>query len=181
MNFFRAQRSIHAPRPRRRSAFAPVDLDGVLRDAAELYEPVVEEKGMAVRLCLIPAGPVPGDRDLLLEAVGNLLDNAIKFSPAETDITLSLCDAPGGVCIRVADQGPGIALAERERVLQRFYRTQKSRTVEGSGLGLSLVAAVAALHGFRLRIGGSDSSCVVEIICTQADDGQTAASAPNTL
>ncbi len=166
---------------RRRSAFAPVDLAGVLRDAAELYEPVAEEKSMAVRLCLVPAGPVPGDRDLLLEAVGNLLDNAIKFSPAGTDVTLSLCDTPGGACVRVADQGPGIPPAERDRVLRRFYRTQKSRTVEGSGLGLSLVAAVAALHGFRLRIGGSDPGCVVEIICAQADGGQTAASAPSTL
>ncbi len=160
---------------RRHSAFAPVDLAGVLRDAAELYEPVAEEKGIAIRLHLVPSGPVPADRDLLLEAVGNLVDNAIKFSPSETEVTLSVRDVPGGACIRVADQGPGILPAEREQVLQRFYRTERSRTVEGSGLGLSLVAAVAALHGFRLRIGGSDPGCVVELACTLAHGGQTAA------
>ena len=152
---------------RRVAGFVPVDMSDVLRDAAELYEPVAEEKGIALRLHLVPSGPVPGDRDLLLEAVGNLVDNAIKFSPAGTEVTLSVCDVPGGACIRVADQGPGIPPAEREQVLQRFYRTERSRTVEGSGLGLSLVAAVAALHGFGLRIGGADPGCIVELICIQ--------------
>lgn len=149
----------------RRAAFAPVDLAGVLRDAAELYEPVAEEKGVRLHLRTAASSAVPGDRDLLLEAVGNLVDNAVKFTPAGTDVTLSLYGGPDGACIRVADSGPGILPSERERVLQRFYRTEKSRTIEGSGLGLSLVAAIASLHGFRLRIGGSEAGCVVEIAC----------------
>ena len=164
---------------RRRAAFGPVDLAGVLRDAAELYEPVAGEKGVALRL-LPGDGPAPsrevpccivqGDRDLLLEAVGNLVDNAIKFTPAGTAVTLSLegrvlGGGPGTAVLSVADQGPGIPPAERERVLQRFYRAEKSRTVEGSGLGLSLVAAVVALHGFRLRIGAAEPGCVVEVAC----------------
>lgn len=95
------------------------------------------------------------------------MNNAIKFSPAGTEVTLSVCDVPGGACIRIADQGPGIPPAEREQVLQRFYRMDRSRTVEGSGLGLSLVAAVAALHGFGLRIGGANPGCIVELICIQ--------------
>ena len=152
----------------RRAAFAPVDLTGLLRDAAELYEPVAEEKGVALRLRLAAASAVPGDRDLLLEAVGNLLDNAVKFTPFGTDVTLSLYGGPDGACIRVADNGPGILPSERKRVLRRFYRTEKSRTVEGSGLGLSLVAAIVSLHGFRLRIGGSEAGCVVEIACSPA-------------
>jgi len=152
----------------RRAAFAPVDLAGLLRDAAELYEPVAEEKGVALRLRLAAASTVPGDRDLLLEAVGNLLDNAVKFTPSGTDVTLSLYGGPDGACIRVADNGPGILPSERKRVLRRFYRTEKSRTVEGSGLGLSLVAAIVSLHGFRLRIGGSEAGCVVEIACSSA-------------
>ncbi len=152
----------------RRAAFAPVDLAGLLRDAAELYEPVAEEKGVALRLRLAAASAVPGDRDLLLEAVGNLLDNAVKFTPSGTDVTLSLYGGPDGACIRVADNGPGILPSERKRVLRRFYRTEKSRTVEGSGLGLSLVAAIVSLHGFRLRIGGSEAGCVVEIACSPA-------------
>ena len=156
---------------KRRAAFGPVDLAGVLRDAAELYEPVAEEKGVALRVRLLPGdGPAPccevlGDRDLLLEAVGNLVDNAIKFTPAGTAVTLSLRGGPDGIRMGVADQGPGIPPAERERVLQRFYRTEKSRTVEGSGLGLSLVAAVVALHGFHLRIGAAKPGCVVEVVC----------------
>ena len=150
---------------RRMQAFAPVDLAGVLRDAADLYEPLAEDKGAMLRLALGPAGPVPGDRDLLLEAVGNLLDNAIKFAPPGTEVHLALHAGPRGPCVRVADQGPGIPPAERERVLQRFHRGERSRTVPGSGLGLSLVAAIVALHGFRLHIGGADPGCTVEISC----------------
>ncbi len=150
---------------RRRAAFGPVELAGVLQDAVELYEPVAEEKGITLQLRLAPCGPVPGDQDLLLEAVGNLLDNAIKFSPAGTEVTISLYEGPSGTQLRVADQGPGIPPAERAQVLQRFYRTEKSRTVEGNGLGLSLVSAVAALHGFRLLIEGGEKGCVVEIAC----------------
>ncbi len=150
---------------RRQAAFAPVDLAEVLRDAAELYEPVAEERGVALRLHLGPSRPVEGDHDLLLEAVGNLVDNAVKFAPAGTEVLLEVGGTPEGACLRIADRGPGILLAEREQVLQRFYRAEKSRTVEGSGLGLSLVAAVVALHGFRLRISGSDPGCVVEIVC----------------
>ena len=92
----------------------------VLREATELYEPVADEKNIALRLNHVPCGPVPGDRDLLLEAFGNLLDNAIKFAPADTTVTLSLHACTTGIRMRVADQGPGIPPAERERVLQRF-------------------------------------------------------------
>lgn len=150
---------------RRMEAFAPVDLADVLRDAADLYEPLAEDKGAVLRLTLGPAGLVLGDRDLLLEAVGNLMDNAIKFAPPGTEVHLALYAGSRGPCVRVADQGPGILPAERERVLQRFYRSERSRTVSGSGLGLSLVAAIVALHGFRLHIGGANPGCTVEISC----------------
>ncbi len=118
------------------------------------------------------AATVSGDRDLLLEAVGNLVDNAVKFAPVRSTVTLSLDGARNsdggwgaGVRLRVSDQGRGIPLPERTRVLQRFYRIENSRLVEGSGLGLSLVAAVAALHGFGLQIGDAAPGCVVEIVC----------------
>lgn len=165
----------------RRAAFAPVDLGGLLRDAAELYEPVAEEKGVRLHLRIAAGSVVPGDRDLLLEAVGNLLDNAVKFTPSGTDVALSLYGGPDGACIRVADNGPGILPSERTRVLRRFYRTEKSRTVEGSGLGLSLVAAVASLHGFRLRIGGSEAGCVVELACCSAATPDPAQSEPQLM
>ncbi len=148
----------------RTAAFAPVALDEVLRDAAELYEPIAEEKDVHLRLRLDPAAPVRGDRDLLLEAVSNLVDNAIKFAPAGTDVVLALTGGPGGPRIGVTDRGPGIPPMERVRVLQRFYRADRSRGAGGHGLGLSLVGAVVALHGFRLRIDG-DGFCLVEILC----------------
>jgi signal transduction histidine kinase len=155
---------------RRLAAFASVDLADILQDAAELYEPVAEEKEVTLRLAIDAVRPVPGDRDLLLEAVGNLVDNAVKFAPPKTEVILGLARGPDGPCLSITDHGPGIPLAERERVLQRFYRVEKSRTVEGSGLGLSLVAAVVALHSFRLSIGG-DPGCVIEIACTAAPAG----------
>lgn len=145
------------------AAFAPVELSDVLQDAAELYEPVADERCIALRIELALHASVLGDRDLLLEAIGNLLENAIKFAPPLTEIVLTLANGADGVLVRIADQGPGIPAAERERVLQRFYRTEKSRTVEGSGLGLSLVAAVTALHGCRLRITGGEPGCIIEI------------------
>lgn len=156
---------------RRVAAFVSMDLAEVLRDAAELYEPVAEERGVSLSLNLAPAAPVQGDRDLLLEAVGNLLDNAIKFAPPGTAVLLSLASRSEGASLCVTDRGPGIPAEERERVLQRFYRTEKSRTVEGCGLGLSLVAAVVALHGFRLRIGDADPGCKCEIACFPGSRG----------
>jgi len=150
---------------RRRGAFGPVDLAGVLHDAAELYEPLAEEKGVTLKLNLVPAAAVVGDRDLLLEAVGNVVDNAIKFAPAGTEVVLSLDSADAGTRLRVSDQGLGIPPHERERVLQRFYRAESSRTIEGSGLGLNLVSAVVALHGFHMQIGDANPGCVVEIVC----------------
>jgi len=150
---------------RRRGAFGPVELAGVLHDAAELYEPLAEQKGVTLTLDLAPAAPVIGDRDLLLEAIGNVVDNAIKFAPAGSAVVLSLDDFSPGTRLRVSDQGLGIPTHERERVLQRFYRAESSRTVEGSGLGLSLVSAVVALHGFGMRIGDANPGCMVEIVC----------------
>jgi len=150
---------------RRRGAFGPVDLAEVVHDVAELYEPLAEEKGVTLELELAPAAIVIGDRDLLLEAIGNVVDNAIKFAPAGTQVMLSLDGSGFGARLRITDQGPGIPLHERGQVFQRFYRTESSRTVEGSGLGLSLVAAVLALHGFRMQITDAAPGCAVEIVC----------------
>jgi len=153
---------------RRRAAFARVDLAPLVREVAELYDPIAEEKG--VRLAVDASGPMPptlGDRDLIFEAVVNLVDNAVKFTPRGGEVRLALAVRVGGTAIRVEDTGPGIPAAEREKVLRRFYRTERSRHQEGSGLGLSLVAAVAGLHGFGLTIGG-EGGCVVELTCPNA-------------
>ena len=91
-----------------------------------------------------------GGRDLLSQAVANLVDNAIKFTPGGGAVTVSLAREDGGYGLAVADSGPGIPAALRARAVERFYRLESSRSTAGSGLGLSLVAAVAQLHGGRL-------------------------------
>ncbi len=150
---------------RRRAAFRPLDLAALLRDAAELYDPLAEERDVLIRLDMPVTATLVGDRDLLLEAVGNLLDNAVKFAPSGTEVVLSLAGSGEATRLGVTDRGPGIAAVEREQVLQRFYRTERSRTLDGSGLGLSLVAAIVRLHGLRLHIGDAEPGCLVEMIC----------------
>lgn len=149
---------------RRRAAVTPVDLAPLVLEAAEFYDPMAEDK--AVRLCVHvgPVQPVLGDRDLIFEALANLIDNAIKFTPAGGEVCLSLADTQGSATIRVEDNGAGIPVAERDKVLKRFYRSDPSRHHVGSGLGLSLVAAIARLHGFGLAIGG-EKGCVIELTC----------------
>jgi signal transduction histidine kinase len=105
---------------------------------------------------------VLGDRDLLFEAVANLVDNAVKFTPDGGRVELGLLHRPGEIVIRVCDSGPGISASEREMVTKRFYRSDKSRRGEGLGLGLSLVAAIVKLHGFRFTIADGPG-CVAEI------------------
>jgi signal transduction histidine kinase len=137
---------------RRSAAMGPVQLLEVLQAVHELYHPIAEDKGVALRLDPGQASVVAGDRDLLLEAVANLVDNAIKFTPAGGSVTLRLLQRAEGPVVQVEDTGPGISAAEREAVFKRFYRSDRSRHAAGVGLGLSLVSAIAKLHGFRLAI-----------------------------
>ena len=150
---------------RRRSGFAAVDLAGIVREIEELYAPIAEEEGIRFELAIAAVAPVFADRDLLLEAIANLVGNAIKFTQAAGTVRLALLAGPEGPLIRVSDTGPGIAPAERGEVFKRFYRSDKSRHVEGSGLGLSLVAAIVELHGFGLTIGDADPGAVFELLC----------------
>jgi signal transduction histidine kinase len=149
---------------RRTAGMGTIDLSAILQAAHELYHPVAEDKGVSLRLDLGEATTVRGDHDLLLEAVANLVDNAVKFTPRGGSVTLRLLQRPEGPVVRVGDTGPGISEAEREAVLKRFYRSDRSRHAPGVGLGLSLVAAIVKLHGFRLAIldgpGGQ-----IEIAC----------------
>ena len=127
--------------------FAAVELGELLQDARELYEVVADEKGVDLAMQASDVPAVSGDRDLLFQAVANLLDNAIKYTPQGGRVMLAL--RPAGerfVELSIADTGPGVPADERDKVLQRFYRLEPSRTSPGSGLGLSLVAAVARYH-----------------------------------
>jgi signal transduction histidine kinase len=107
---------------------------------------------------------VRGDRDLLFEAVTNLVDNAVKFTPEGGRVELVLLYRESETIIRVSDTGPGIPEIEREAVTQRFYRSDKSRNAKGVGLGLSMVAAIVKLHGFRFTLAAGPG-CTAEIAC----------------
>ncbi len=135
-----------------RDSFQPVDLSTIARDAAELYEPVAEQKGLAFRMRVDSHLPALGNAPLLSQAVANLLDNAIKYTPPGGTVSLAAGRGEHGLQIAVTDTGPGIPPAYRAKVLGRFVRLDASRSAPGSGLGLSLVAAVAHLHDIRLRL-----------------------------
>jgi signal transduction histidine kinase len=136
----------------RLSAFARVDLGPLLFDLSELYTAAAEENGQALEHDIPPILPAFGDRDMLQQAVANLLDNALKFSPPGSTIRLSAGIVRGLLEISVADQGPGIPPDDRQRATERFFRGESARSTPGSGLGLSLVQAVAVLHGGTLRL-----------------------------
>ncbi|WP_235907885.1 sensor histidine kinase [Siccirubricoccus phaeus] len=136
----------------RRAAFAPFDLAAVLADAAEIYEAMAEARGQRLTTELPSSLEIMGDRDLLLQAVANLLDNAIKFTPPDGAIALSARRLGLAVEVAVADNGPGIAPEDRSHAGERFFRADKARATPGSGLGLSLVQAVAHLHAGEVRL-----------------------------
>jgi signal transduction histidine kinase len=147
----------------RREAFAEVRLDDVVADAAELYEAVAEDKGQHLRVSVGARPVVIGDRDLIFQAIANLLDNATKYAPEGGTVELSLTRGRSGTRIRVSDTGPGIPPEERTRVLDRFVRLEASRSSPGNGLGLSLVAAVAKLHGASVSFESARPGLVVNL------------------
>lgn len=135
------------------AALAPLDLSGLLTDAAELYQPEAEAKGAALVTDLSPGLTVAGDRDLLFQAVCNLIDNAVKHTPAGGQISVVARTEGRGVEVVVADTGPGVPADQRGRVVERFGRLARDKDKPGLGLGLPLVAAVAGLHGGALALG----------------------------
>jgi len=133
-----------------RADLLPVDLSKLVREMGELYTPVAEEAGLTLRIESGALITVPGHRDLLAQAIGNLLDNAVKYTPREGKLYLELIPGDGAVDLVVEDSGPGIPEKERHRVTQRFVRLDTVRQKEGNGLGLSLVDAIARQHGATL-------------------------------
>ncbi len=140
----------------RRAAFARTNLTPVLLDMAETYEAVAEEREVKVVTDLPSVMPFIGDRNLVAQAVANMLDNAVKFTPSGTTVTLSAQIKNGRISISVQDQGKGIAPEDRPRATSRFWRAEAARHTPGSGLGLALVEAVAALHNGTLELGDAN-------------------------
>ncbi|UVM52923.1 HAMP domain-containing histidine kinase [Pseudomonas sp. B21-015] len=141
----------------RRSGFVQLDPVPLLQELHDFYLPLAEEGELTFELQLPESLPrLNGDRALLFEAVANLLSNSIKFTPPGGQVILRGVNDAGHTRIEVLDSGPGIALAEREAVFQRFYRAEGGNPQSGFGLGLSIVAAIVSLHGFTLEVGSSE-------------------------
>lgn len=155
---------------RRLSGFRDVELAELIRDVGELYDPMAKDKGVTLAVEAQETIVVQGDRDLLFEAIANLVDNAVKFTPECGHIELKLSRSGNTGVVRVGDTGRGITPGERDLVTRRFYRSDKSRGEPGVGLGLSLVVAIVKLHGFQFTIspvpGGR--GCVAEIVFGRA-------------
>jgi signal transduction histidine kinase len=148
------------------------DAAQIVRDVGELYEPLAEEKGLELKVEAPTAAPVRGNRELVSQALANLIDNAIKYAApngnadtvangaanngsangAPAEIIVAAGNEGERIALSVADHGPGIPEADRGRVVERFVRLEQSRSAPGSGLGLSLASAVARLHGGELKL-----------------------------
>jgi len=149
---------------RGKANFGDVALADLVQEVGDFYGPITEDKHVTLRVASAGNATAYCDRDLLFEAVANLVDNAVKFTPAGGRIDLSLVDGENENIIRVSDTGPGIGTDERDAVMRRFYRSDKSRNTPGVGLGLSLVSAIVKLHGFRITLN-TGAGCVAEITC----------------
>jgi signal transduction histidine kinase len=149
----------------RRAGFTTVDLAAVADDVFEFYDPTAEDKQIAFELERTASGllELQGDPNLLFEALANLVENAIKFAPHGGVVRVTLWRDSRGAGVTVEDDGPGIAPAERDAVLRRFYRGEASRHTPGSGLGLSLAAAVAGMHGMMLEFHDADVGCKISL------------------
>jgi signal transduction histidine kinase len=164
---FRAlQRIGEIERRDRQAFFEPVRLQSVIEHVIELYEPLAEDRGVALAAEIAPDAPeVSADATLLFEAVSNLVDNALKFTPPGGKVTVRLVVRDEAPRIEVEDNGPGVPQAERDVVLQRFYRAARARTEPGSGLGLSIVTAIARMHHFTLALEDAQPGLRVALNC----------------
>jgi signal transduction histidine kinase len=153
--------------------FERVDLSALLADVADIYEPAAEEAGGTLRMAIEPGLAIHGNRELIGQAVANLMDNALKYGlplarGAPAAVTLAGARENGLIVVRVADRGGGIPADQRGRAVERFGRLEESRNKPGSGLGLSLVAAVAQLHKGRLALGDAGPGLVATLELPEA-------------
>ena len=142
----------------RKTGFRPLDLGKLLGDVVEIYRAVAEDAGQTLTTGANLAGRINGDPELLTQMFVNLVENAIRHCPAGTLVTCAVTEAAGKVSISIADTGAGIPVVERENVQRRLYRLEKSRTTPGSGLGLSLVRAIADLHKASVTLRDTNSA-----------------------
>ena len=154
----------------RRQEFKSFSVTAAVEDVAELYGPLLEDAGLRLEMSSEPDLELTGDRDLVFQAVANLLDNALKHVPEGGRVSIGASRRGDIIQLGVADDGPGIPASERERVLERFYRLEASRSTPGAGLGLSLVAAVAELHQATLAL--QDNAPGLRVVLRFPTDGR---------
>ena len=140
-----------------------IDLQQLLDDLVELYQPLAEEKSQQLTLEMTDEFHFSGDRDLFFQALVNLLENAIKYTPTGGTITVAANTDSTGCHLTIGDTGPGIAPENREKVFQRFFRLENSRSTPGNGLGLSLVQAVMQQHNIAIELGDNQPGLVVQL------------------
>lgn len=146
-----------------RTHFAQVDMSALLSDLCQIYEPVAADGGRTLAWSVDGGVLVMGDRALLQQLFTNLIENALTHTPAGASLSVSLKNTEGGFDAVVQDDGPGIPRPDRERVFDRFYRLEKSRTTAGTGLGLSLVRAIALAHDLTVRVGDAQPGLRVTV------------------
>ncbi len=147
----------------RTAAFRHTDLGEIVREVVELFEPTAEERAIRLQAFAEESVSVVGDRDLLFDAISNLVDNAIKHGGDRGEISIAVARCADGSILSIGDRGPGIPIEQRNHVLRRFYRLQRSRNRPGNGLGLSLVAAVASLHGAHIVMADNSPGLRIEL------------------
>jgi signal transduction histidine kinase len=147
----------------RRSGFQRLLLSDLVVDVCETFAPSLEDAGKILRTEIQPGLWIQGDRELLVQALANLLENAIAHTPAGAIVTVSLKQSEASIDLDVADNGQGVSEAERSAIFKRFYRVEKSRAAAGSGLGLSIVAAVAELHAAKLTANDNHPGLRIEM------------------
>jgi signal transduction histidine kinase len=161
-----------------RSAFAQVDLSAVFRSVGETYLAVAEDSHRKLELQIDDGVRLTGDRQMLTQMVVNLVENALNHTPENTTVWLKLHKAARGFEAEVADDGPGIPESERDKVFDRFYRLDRSRTTAGSGLGLALVRAIARLHGLSIRLEDRAPGLAVRLSDIKASPAPARPSSP---
>ncbi|MEJ2433739.1 MAG: ATP-binding protein [Pseudolabrys sp.] len=159
----------------RRSGFRELDLSAVFANVIDAFAPAAEDAGKRLDAKIKPAIRFVGDRELLTQMLANLIENAIRHTPDGTRIEVSLGSDRDHIIGIVSDNGPGTPAEERERIFQRFYRLEHSRSTPGSGLGLSLVKAVADLHGIALDVRDAEPGLQIVMRFPTGDiEGETA-------
>ena len=147
----------------RKLGFKDFDLSALLQRAFNAYSAVAEDSGKELIANITPGVPYHGDADLLLQMFVNILENAIRHTPVGTRISLTLEQRHGAHCVAISDSGPGIPADLRDKVFQRFFRLETSRTTHGNGLGLAMVAAVASLHGLSVALADNQPGLRFEL------------------